>query len=285
MPEENLSLLQTLKQNITDFVTNPDTILYILTQILTALAIYWIGKKIAKFLVSLITKGLEKSNAAPMLVNFVKNISYFLLMTVVIISALTELGVKTASLLGILAAAGLAIGLALKDSLSNIASGVMIVIFRPFRIGDFVEVAGHAGSVEEIKIFNTVLKTADNKQIIIPNGQITSGSIVNYSANETRRIDMVIGVSYDDDLKLARNIILEIMQKHPLILEEPQPTAAVNALADSSVNFNVRPWVKTGDYWTVHADLLEDFKTKLEAAGCSIPYPQTDVHIHGDLTN
>ena len=215
-----------------------------------------------------------------MLVNFLRNFVYFLLMAFVILTALGELGVKTTSLLGMLAAAGLAIGLALKDSLANIASGVMIVIFRPFRIGDFVEVAGHAGKVMEIKIFNTVLNSGDNKQIIIPNGQITSGSIVNYSANDTRRIDFVIGVSYDDDLKLARNTMLEIMQEHPLVLEDPAPSAAVNNLGASSVDINVRPWVKTEDYWTVHAELLERFKVRLEEVGCSIPYPQTDVHLY-----
>ena len=143
-----------------------------------------------------------------------------------------------------------------------------------------MEVAGHAGKVMEIKIFNTVLNSGDNKQIIIPNGQITSGSIVNYSANDTRRIDFVIGVSYDDDLKLARNTMLEIMQEHPLVLEDPAPSAAVNNLGASSVDINVRPWVKTEDYWTVHAELLERFKVRLEEVGCSIPYPQTDVHLY-----
>ena len=280
LEQDNVGIIATLKQQITVFINNPDAILAILTKVALALIIFWVGKRVAKIIVHFLVKGLKKSGAAPMLVNFLRNFVYFLLMAFVILTALGELGVKTTSLLGMLAAAGLAIGLALKDSLSNIASGVMIVIFRPFRIGDFVEVAGHAGKVMEIKIFNTVLNSGDNKQIIIPNGQITSGSIVNYSANDTRRIDFVIGVSYDDDLKLARNTMLEIMQEHPLVLEDPAPSAAVNNLGASSVDINVRPWVKTEDYWTVHAELLERFKVRLEEVGCSIPYPQTDVHLY-----
>ena len=280
LEQDNVGIIATLKQQITVFINNPDAILAILTKVALALIIFWVGKRVAKIIVHFLVKGLKKSGAAPMLVNFLRNFVYFLLMAFVILTALGELGVKTTSLLGMLAAAGLAIGLALKDSLSNIASGVMIVIFRPFRIGDFVEVAGHAGKVMEIKIFNTVLNSGDNKQIIIPNGQITSGSIVNYSANDTRRIDFVIGVSYDDDLKLARNTMLEIMQEHPLVLEDPAPSAAVNKLGASSVDINVRPWVKTEDYWTVHAELLERFKVRLEEVGCSFPYPQTDVHLY-----
>ena len=280
LEQDNVGIIATLKQQITAFINNPDAILAILTKVAIALVIFWVGKRVAKIIVHFLVKGLKKSGAAPMLVNFLRNFVYFLLMAFVILTALGELGVKTTSLLGMLAAAGLAIGLALKDSLANIASGVMIVIFRPFRIGDFVEVAGHAGKVMEIKIFNTVLNSGDNKQIIIPNGQITSGSIVNYSANDTRRIDFVIGVSYDDDLKLARNTMLEIMQEHPLVLEDPAPSAAVNNLGASSVDINVRPWVKTEDYWTVHAELLERFKVRLEEVGCSIPYPQTDVHLY-----
>lgn len=280
LEQDNIGIIATLKQQIINFINNPDAILAILTKVAIALVIFWVGKRIAKIIVHFLVKGVKKSGAAPMLVNFLRNFVYFLLMAFVILTALGELGVKTTSLLGMLAAAGLAIGLALKDSLANIASGVMIVIFRPFRIGDFVEVAGHAGKVMEIKIFNTVLNSGDNKQIIIPNGQITSGSIVNYSANDTRRIDFVIGVSYDDDLKLARNTMLEIMQEHPLVLEDPAPSAAVNNLGASSVDINVRPWVKTEDYWTVHAELLERFKVRLEEVGCSIPYPQTDVHLY-----
>jgi len=280
MEQENIGLITTIKQNFQEFINDPDAIVAILTQLLTAVVVFWIGKKIAKFIAHLVAKGLTKSGAAPILINFLRNFVYFLLLTVVIITALGELGIKTASLLGVLAAAGLAIGLALKDSLSNIASGVMIVIFRPFKIGDFVEVAGEAGTILEIKIFSTILKSGDNKQITIPNGQITSSTIINYSASETRRIDLVMGVSYDDDLKQAKKIMLNIMLEHPLVLEDPAPKVSIIELAASSVNFNVRPWVKTEDYWTVYSELLEQFKSDLEAGGCHLPYPQTDVHLH-----
>ncbi len=284
MQEEKIGIIATIKNNILDFMNDPDAILAILTQFVIALAIFWVGKRLAKLLSYFIGKGLTKSGAAPILVNFLKNFVYFILLAVVIITALGELGIETTSLIGVVAAAGLAIGLALKDSLSNIASGVMIVIFRPFKIGDFIEVAGHAGSVLEIKIFNTVLKSGDNKKITIPNGQITSSSIINYSANETRRIDLVIGVSYDDDLKLAKRIMTDILVSHSLVLKDPAPSVVVSALADSSVNFNVRPWVKTDDYWTVYSDVLEQIKVGLEAAGCNLPYPQTDIHLHSKNT-
>lgn len=280
MEQEKLGMIATLKNNITDFINNPDAILAILTQLVLAIVIYWLGKKIAKLLAYFLGKTLTKSGAAPILVNFLRKFIYFLLLTVVIITSLGQLGIQTTSLLGIIAAAGLAIGLALKDSLSNIASGVMIVIFRPFKIGDFIEVAGHAGTILEIRIFNTLLKSGDNKQIIIPNGQITSSSIINYSANKKRRIDLVIGVSYNDDLKLAKKIMLDVLLNHSLVLKDPAPSVAVIALADSSVNFNVRPWVKTEDYWTVYSEVLEQIKEGLEAGGCHLPYPQTDVHLH-----
>jgi small conductance mechanosensitive channel len=179
-----------------------------------------------------------------------------------------------------LAAAGLAIGLALKDSLSNFASGVMIVVFRPFKLGDLVEVAGQTGKVEEIKIFSTMLVTTDNRTIIIPNGQITSDPIINHTAKKIRRVDLAMGVGYDDDLKVARDVMMKAMVNHPLVLEDPAPSMLMTELADSSVNFSVRPWAKTEDFWTVYGDLLEQFKTDLEAAGCNIPYPQTDVHLH-----
>ena len=280
MPTETLGFIQAIKNHIADFINNPDAILAVLTQLLSALLIFWIGKKIARIIANVSAKALAKSEADLILINFVKSFVYFALLASVIIAALSQLGVKTTSLLGMFAAAGLAIGLALKDSLSNFAAGVMLVIFRPIKIGDFVEVAGLAGQIEEIKIFSTVLVTGDNKQITIPNGQITSGSIVNYSAKKTRRIDLSIGVSYDDDLKVVKKTLNDVVNAHPLVLKEPAPKVALAELADNSVNFNVRPWSKTEDYWTIYSDLLEQMKTSLEEAGCSLPYPQTDVHIH-----
>jgi len=279
MPTDNLGFIETIKNHIVEFINNPDALLAFLLQLITAFLIFWIGKKIARILANLSAKALKQAKSDPILVNFIKSFVYFALLAAVVIAALSQLGLKTTSLLGMFAAAGLAIGLALKDSLSNFASGLMIVIFRPFKIGDFVEAAGLSGTVEEIKIFSTVLVSGDNKQITVPNGQITAGSIVNYSAKKTRRIDIVIGVSYDDDLKLVKKILTDVVVSHPLVLSEPKPKIALIALADSSVNFNVRPWSKTEDYWTIYSDLLEQIKTALEKEGCSLPYPQTDVHI------
>lgn len=280
MPTENTGFFETIKNHITDYISNPEAILALLTQLLSAILIFWIGKKIAKLIANGSAKALEKANADLILINFVKSFVYFALLASVIIAALSQLGVKTTSLLGIFAAAGLAIGLALKDSLSNFAAGVMLVIFRPIKIGDFVEVAGLSGTIEEIKIFSTVLITGDNKQITIPNGQITSDSIVNYSAKKTRRIDLTIGVSYDDNLKQVKKILSDVICAHPLVLSDPAPKVALVELADSSVNFNVRPWCKSEDYWTIYSDVLEQIKDALETAGCSLPYPQSDVHLH-----
>ncbi len=278
--QESLGLIATLKANIMNFINNPEALLAILTKLVIAFLIYWVGKKIARMIANGVARGLKKSGSDPILVNFLKNFVYYVLLAAVVVGALNQLGIKTTSLLGMLAAAGLAIGLALKDSLSNFASGVMIVMFRPFKIGDLVEIAGHTGDVEEIKIFSTVLKTKDNRQIIIPNGQVTAEPIINHTAKPIRRVDIAMGVGYDDDLKKARDIMMQAMEAHPLVLQDPAPSMLMTELADSSVNFSVRPWAKTADYWTVYGELLEQFKHDLEAAGCNIPYPQTDVHLH-----
>jgi len=278
--EKSVGLIQTLQSKVSGFINNPEALLAIVSKVIVAFLIYWIGKKIASFISNLAAKGLSKSGSDPILVNFLKNFVYYILLAAVIVAALGHLGIKTTSLLGMLAAAGLAIGLALKDSLSNFASGVMIVMFRPFKIGDLVEIAGHTGDIEEIKIFSTIIKTKDNRQIIIPNGQVTSDAIINHTAKPIRRVDIAMGVGYDDDLKKARNIMMKVMEEHPLVLQEPAPSMLMTELADSSVNFSVRPWAKTGDYWAVYSDLLEQFKGELEAGGCNIPYPQTDVHLH-----
>jgi small conductance mechanosensitive channel len=280
MDPENVGIIETLKLNVMGFINNPEAILAILTKLVTAILIYYIGKKVAKLISNMVAKGLQKGDADQILVNFLRSFIYFVLLAAVIVAALGQLGIKTTSLLGMLAAAGLAIGLALKDSLSNFASGVMIVIFRPFKLGDLVEVAGQAGKVEEIRIFSTFIVTTDNKLVIIPNGQITSDPIINHTAKSERRVDIPMGVGYEDDLKKARNIMMKIMEKHPLVLENPAPSILMTELADSSVNFSVRPWAKTDDFWAVYGDMLEQFKEGLEAGGCNIPYPQTDVHLH-----
>ncbi len=277
---DSLGFFEIIQQNVLGFINNPEAILNILTKIAVAFLVYWLGKKLAKFISNLVAKGLNKANSDPILVNFLKNFVYFILLASVIVAALSQLGIKTTSLVGMLAAAGLAIGLALKDSLSNFASGVMIVIFRPFKLNDVVEVAGQMGKIEEIKIFSTMIVTTDNKSVIIPNGQITSDPIVNHTAKKTRRVDIAMGVGYNDDLKLARSIMMKVMEQHPLVLKDPAPSILLTELADSSVNFSVRPWAKTEDYWVVYGDLLEQFKEKLESSGCNIPYPQTDVHLY-----
>lgn len=277
---QDMGLVDTAIGHFNEFINNPEMILAILSKIVLALLIFWVGKKLAKIISNLLAKGLKKSDSDPILINFVKNLAYFFMLILVILTALGQLGVNASSLLGMMAAAGLAVGLALKDSLSNFASGVMIVIFKPFKLGDFVEIAGLTGDVKEIRIFSTILNTKDNKLIIIPNGLVTSDPIVNYTNQATRRVDMAIGVGYDDDLKMAKQVMMKAVESHDLVLKDPSPGILLTDLGDSSVNFSVRGWAKTEDYWTVYSDLLEQMKTDLEAAGCSLPYPQTDVHLH-----
>ena len=263
---------------------NTETLTPLLTywgiKIVLALVIYIIGKWIAKRITRVITRLMERAELDVTLVTFLANIVYAFLLAAVILAALDTLGVPVTSLLAVLGAAGLAIGLAMKDSLGNFAAGVMLVMFRPFKKGDFVEAGGVSGTVTEVRIFSTILTTPDNKVVIIPNGQIGSGTITNYSANEQRRVDMVFGVGYDDDLKVARKVLTDLCANHPLVLDDPETKIFVANLGDSSVDFAVRPWAKTADYWTVYGDLLEQGKAALEEAGCSIPYPQSDVHLH-----
>jgi small conductance mechanosensitive channel len=248
--------------------------------IVLALVIYIIGKWVSHRVANLVRRLMERASMDPTLVSFLSNIVYAVLLIAVILAALDTLGIPVTSLMVIVGAAGLAVGLAMKDSLGNFASGVMLVLFRPFTRGDFVEVAGVSGTVQEVRIFNTVLTTPDNKLIIIPNAQISADTITNYSANDTRRVDLVFGVAYDDDLKKARAVLTRICAEHPLVLDEPATNIFVLNLGDSSVDFAVRPWVKSADYWTVYGDLLETGKVELEAAGCSIPFPQRDVHMY-----
>ena len=212
------------------------------------------------------------------LINFIISITSAILHLFVVIAAMDQLGVNTTSLIALLGAAGLAVGLALQNSLQNFAAGVMLIIFRPFKKGDFVEAAGTAGVVETISIFSTIMRTGDNREVIVPNGAIYNGTITNFSARETRRIDMVFGIGYDDDIKKAKSIIEEILSSDERVLADPAPLVAVGELADSSVNFNVRPWVKSGDYWGVYFDLNERIKITFDENGISIPYPQIDIH-------
>lgn len=261
-----------------------DLVQPLFVNLLLAIAIYIIGSWIAKRLVSLFDKLMSKKGFDQALTGFSHAILGTLLKFVVGLIALEQLGVDTTSLLALLGAAGLAVGLALKDSLSNFAAGVMLILMRPFKIGDFIEAAGVAAVVEKITVFSTILKTGDNREVIVPNAQIYGGTITNFSARATRRVDLTIGIGYGDDIKKARNIMLEIINNDERILKDPAPVIAVGALAESSVNFVVRSWVKSADYWAVYWYLLETIKTAFDENGISIPYPQRDVHLH-QVTN
>lgn len=244
-----------------------------------AILIFFIGKWAAKRISRVCKTIMRKSRMDETLIGFFGHVINAAVLGFVIIAALNKLGIETTSLAAVVAAAGLAIGLSLQGSLSNLAAGIMIIIFRPFRVGDYVEAGGTNGLVEEISIFTTNFTTPDNKHVIVPNNEITSGVITNYSAKPVRRIDLVIGVSYDDDLKKTREIIKQVIESDNTILEEPAVQIAVSELAESSVNFVVRPWVKTENYWSTRFDLIENIKIALDNAGITIPYPQRDLHI------
>jgi small conductance mechanosensitive channel len=225
---------------------------------------------------------MQKQAIDKTLETFICNLVKTVLMIVVIIAAIGAIGIQTTSFIAIFGAAGLAVGLALQGSLSNFASGVLIVLFRPYRVGDWIEAAGISGGVEQVQILTTILKTGDNRQIIVPNSQIMDSIITNYSANDTRRIDMVVGVSYGDDIDKVRKTLEELLAAEDRILPDPAPTIAVSALADSSVNFVVRPWVSTSDYSSVKFDMTEAIKKRFDKEGISFPFPQQDVHLYNE---
>ena len=270
--------MDTLNQYFRDI--DPATLIAWGWKILAALLIFIIGRWVAKLIRRSISKLMTARNLDPMLVNFLGAILYSILLVAVVIAAVSQLGIQTTPLIAVLGAAGLAVGLALQNSLGNFAAGVMLIFFRPFTKGDYVEAGGTSGTVDEVGIFNTMLDTPDNRRVIVPNGQITSDTITNYSAHDTRRIDMIIGVDYGDDLKVARATLEKTLARHEKVLKDPAPVVWVMELADSSVNFAARPWVAAADYWQVRNELLEQIKADLEAAGCSIPFPQRDVHVH-----
>jgi len=247
--------------------------------VVLAIVIYIIGKVVARSLTNFSKKLMENKGVDKTLQSFLGNLIYALLITVVVLAAIGRLGIPTTSFVAILGAAGLAIGFALQGSLSNFAAGVMLLIFRPFTVGDFIEAGGTAGIVEDISIFHTNMRSGDNKAIVVPNARITAGTILNVSAKPTRRIDMTFGVSYADDLKKVRRVIEEVIATEERILAEPAVTIAVAELADSSVNFIVRPWVNTSDYWPVLYSLNEKMKIRFDEEGISIPFPQRDVHL------
>lgn len=252
--------------------------------LLVAALIFIVGRWVAQWVTSMVRRALAKTAMEDTLERFLCNIVYTVLLAVVAIAAIGQLGVETTSILAIFGAAGLAVGLALQGSLSNFAAGVLIVAFRPYKVGDFIEAGGEAGTVDEVQIFTTILKSPDNKKIIVPNAQIMGGTITNYSALGTRRVDLVFGIGYGDDIDKAYEVLQSIIDADERILKDPAPSIALNALADSSVNFNVRPWVNSSDYWGVYNDLTEQVKRKFDENGISIPFPQQDVHMyhHGE---
>lgn len=248
-------------------------------KLVAAFLIFFIGRWLAKRLADLVTRLLERQNVEITLVNFLKNIIFYTLLTAIVIAALGQLGINTTSFLTVIGAAGLAIGLALKDSLGNFSAGVLLILFRPFKVGDFITTCGVSGTVKEISILNTEMFTPDNQKVIVPNSSIMGNVITNVTANPTRRIDLVIGISYTDDISKAKEALWQIINDDPRIIREPKTDVAVEALAESSIQLVVRPWVNTGDYWPVRFDLIEKIKKEFDRTGISIPFPQQDVHL------
>ncbi len=248
-------------------------------KVIAAIAIFFIGKWLSGLLSRAVGRAMSRTGTDEMLVKFVANLSYAGLLAFVVLAALAQLGIQTTSFIAVIGAAGLAIALALQGSLSNFAAGVMLIIFRPFKVGDYIEAAGTAGSVEEIMIFSTKLKSPDNKQLFVPNGSIISSTIVNYSTKDQRRVDMVFRCGYGDAIKKAKALLEEIVNENPLVLPDPAPTIGVLELGADSVNFAVRPWVNTPDYGTARFQIIETVKLRFDEAGLSIPFPQRDVHL------
>ena len=269
--------LSNAEQWLTD---NSDLFIQYGVNIISALIILFIGNIIVKAVANSVAKVLQKKKMDRAVVEFIHGLVRYLLFVIVLIAALGRLGVQTASVVAVIGAAGLAVGLALQGALSNFAAGVLIVAFRPFKSGDYVEIGGVAGSVDSIQIFQTVLTTPDNKMVVVPNGNVIGGSITNYSRHDTRRIDLMIGVSYSADLQKTKELLTKICESDERVLKEPGVQVGVHTLADSSVNFVVRPWVSTADYWNVYFDLMQAIKEGLDQEGIEIPFPQMDVHMN-----
>ncbi|EIE1226711.1 small-conductance mechanosensitive channel MscS [Vibrio vulnificus] len=274
------SLVDGLNQAETWLTNNSDLLIQYGVNIISAIVILFIGNIIVKAVANSVSKVLNKKEMDKAVVEFIHGLVRYLLFVIVLIAALGRVGVETASVVAVIGAAGLAVGLALQGSLSNFAAGVLIVAFRPFKSGDYVEIGGVAGSVDSIQIFQTILKTPDNKMVVVPNSGVIGGAITNYSRHATRRVDLMIGVSYKSDLKKTKQVIRETLEKDTRILKDPDMTIGVVALADSSVNFVVRPWCKTEDYWAVYFDSMQAIKEALDANGIEIPFPQMDVHLN-----
>ena len=259
--------------------------LQFLINLVAAAAIFIIGRWVAKAVHRVVVKGMQRADVEPLLVKFLGNILYALLLTFVILAAISRIGIQTASLIAVIGAAGLAVGLALQGSLANFAAGVMVIIFRPYRIGDYVEAGGVSGTVEDVQIISTELSTPDNRKIIVPNGQMMSGAVVNYSAHATRRVDLTVGVGYDDDIDTVRRVLESEVADDPRVLSEPAPNIRMNAMGDSSITWIVRPWVQASDYWDVYWEMTEEIKRRFDREGISIPFPQRDVHLYHHATD
>ena len=261
---------------------NHEVLLSYVLQLVAAVVIFYIGRLVAKAVSRFLEKALLGRSVDKAVVSFIASIVYAMILIATVLMALSQVGVQTTSFIAILGAAGLAVGLALQGSLANFASGILIILFRPFKSGDFIEAGGVTGTVDKIEIFQTIMKTPDNKLVIVPNAQITGGAITNYSAEPIRRVDLVIGISYDSDLRKAKQILQQIISEDARVLPEPASVISVAALADSAVNINVRPWVNSADYWGVYWDTLEKVKLTFDEQGIGIPFPQMDVHIKKD---
>lgn len=248
-------------------------------KILGALLIFFIGKWVARKIIALMRRGMERAHVDPTLISFASNALYVVLIVMVIIAAISNVGVETTSFMAIFGAAGLAIGLALKDTLANVGAAVLIIFFRPFKVGDFIEASGVMGNVKAINLFSTTLTTADNRSIIIPNGALIAGNIINYTGNQTRRIDMAFQIDYKDDLKVAKEVVMNVLQSHEKVLKDPEPVVAVGALERDGVQLIVRPWVAVDDYWNVSFEITESVKLEFDKHHITVPFPQMDLHV------
>lgn len=248
-------------------------------KLLGALAIFFIGKWIVRKVIGLMRRGMVKSHVDETLISFASNAIYVALMVAVLVAAASNLGINTTSFVAVFGAAGLAIGLALKDTLANVGAAVLIIFFRPFKVGDFIEVSGVMGTVKIINLFSTTLTTSDNRSIIIPNGALIAGNIINYTGNESRRIDMTFEIDYKDDLKLAKSIIMDILVEHKMVLSDPEPLVAVGALGQNAVELVARPWVKVDDYWTAKFEITEAVKLAFDEHHITVPFPQMVTHV------
>lgn len=253
-------------------------------KILGALLIFFIGKWVARKIIVLMRRGMERAGVDQTLISFASNALYVVLIIMIIVAAISNVGVETTSFMAIFGAAGLAIGLALKDTLANVGAAVLIIFFRPFKVGDFIEASGVMGNVKSINLFSTTLTTTDNRSIIIPNGALIAGNIINYTGNQTRRIDMTFQIDYKDDLKVAKEVVMNVLQSHEKVLKEPEPIVAVGALERDGVQLIVRPWVAVEDYWNVSFEVTESIKLEFDKHNITVPFPQMDLHVKkGDI--